>query len=183
MPKFTGKLADPAWREERARKAALARNSVDAHIRALVESAPALTTEQADRLRALLGGVEPSAQSPSLQEGKRELALGEQTSSITTDTPRHHRARVARAAQLGDANAVASAKADLKAANLAAHIQRVVDSMPPLTETQRARLAALLLPAKRGAVDVTKNAGAPAESALAGERRSNTHPKRQAARP
>jgi hypothetical protein len=57
VPKSTGKLADPAWREERARRAALARTSVDAHIRALVESAPALTTEQADQLRALLGGA------------------------------------------------------------------------------------------------------------------------------
>jgi hypothetical protein len=55
MPRAaTGKLADPAWRHERARKAALARTSTDAHIRALVEQAPPLTAEQRARLAVLL---------------------------------------------------------------------------------------------------------------------------------
>jgi len=48
------KLADPAWRHERARKAAAARHSLDARIAALVRSAPKLTPEQAARLRTLL---------------------------------------------------------------------------------------------------------------------------------
>lgn len=50
----TGKLSDPAWRTERARNAARARTTTEAHIAALVESAPALTDEQADLLRSLL---------------------------------------------------------------------------------------------------------------------------------
>jgi hypothetical protein len=53
-PVYPGKLADPAFRHERARKAANARNSVDAHIRALVDAAPKLTAEQAAQLRSLL---------------------------------------------------------------------------------------------------------------------------------
>jgi hypothetical protein len=55
MPRpVTGKLTDPAWRHERARKAALARTSTDAHIRALVAAAPPLTAEQRAKLAALL---------------------------------------------------------------------------------------------------------------------------------
>lgn len=50
----SGKLSDPVWRRERARKAALARTTVDAHIRALVDAAPPLTDEQRNRLAALL---------------------------------------------------------------------------------------------------------------------------------
>lgn len=53
-PYYSGKLADPEFRRERARNASLARNTVDAHIRALVEAAPPLTTEQKARLAALL---------------------------------------------------------------------------------------------------------------------------------
>lgn len=50
----TGKNADPQFRVERARKAVAARNSVDAHIRALVDAAPPLTDEQRARLATLL---------------------------------------------------------------------------------------------------------------------------------
>lgn len=53
---YAGKLADPEFRRERARRASAARNSVDAHIRALVNAAPPLTDAQKDQLRALLGG-------------------------------------------------------------------------------------------------------------------------------
>ena len=52
---FTGRLADPEFRKERARKASAARNSVDSHIKALVAAAPPLTESQKDQLRALLG--------------------------------------------------------------------------------------------------------------------------------
>lgn len=54
MSSYTGKLADPEFRRERARKAAKARTTPDAHIQALVDSAPSLTAEQAERLRSLL---------------------------------------------------------------------------------------------------------------------------------
>lgn len=55
MPKqFRGKLADPEWRRERARRAGVARQSLDAHIAAVVRRAPALTPEQIARLRAVL---------------------------------------------------------------------------------------------------------------------------------
>jgi hypothetical protein len=50
----TGKLADPAWRAERARKAAAARTTIDAHVKALVDRAPELTCAQRDRLALLL---------------------------------------------------------------------------------------------------------------------------------
>jgi hypothetical protein len=50
----TGKLADPAWRTERARKAAAARTTTDAHIRAIVDRAPELTPAQRERLALLL---------------------------------------------------------------------------------------------------------------------------------
>lgn len=43
----TSKLADPVWREERARNAALARTTVSAHIRALAAKLPAFTAEEA----------------------------------------------------------------------------------------------------------------------------------------
>jgi hypothetical protein len=62
---YTGKLADPDFRRERARKASLARNTVDAHIRALVDAAPPLTAEQRDKLAMLLrptvGGLDGPA--------------------------------------------------------------------------------------------------------------------------
>lgn len=50
----SGKLADPEFRRARASKAARAAHSVDAHIRAIINAAPALTAEQAAKLRALL---------------------------------------------------------------------------------------------------------------------------------
>jgi hypothetical protein len=50
----SGKLADPAFRAERARKAAQASHSLDAHIRALVNAAPPLTPAQREKLTQLL---------------------------------------------------------------------------------------------------------------------------------
>lgn len=52
------KLDDPQWRRERARKAARARTTVDAHIRALVDAAPPLTGAQRAKLAALLAPVD-----------------------------------------------------------------------------------------------------------------------------
>ena len=49
-----GKVLDPEWRRERARKARAAQTSPDAHIAALIRSANGLTAEQAEQLRALL---------------------------------------------------------------------------------------------------------------------------------
>jgi hypothetical protein len=51
---LTGKLADPAFRTERARRAAATRTSLDHHIQKVVDAAPTLTAEQIERLRALL---------------------------------------------------------------------------------------------------------------------------------
>ncbi|MBB1493513.1 hypothetical protein J4N02_04735 [Propioniciclava sp. MC1595] len=44
-----------------------------------------------------------------------------------------------------------AARRDLKAARLAEHITEVVDAAPPLTEAQRAALAALLRAGTKGA--------------------------------
>lgn len=50
----TGKIADPAWRSERARKAARAQHSVDGHIRAIETASGRLTPEQEDRVRRIV---------------------------------------------------------------------------------------------------------------------------------
>jgi len=41
---------------------------------------------------------------------------------------------------------VTAAKRDLEAAKLAAHVQRIVDASPPLTDEQRNRITTLLRP-------------------------------------
>jgi hypothetical protein len=51
---LNGSSSDPDFRRRRAQWAAKARTTTDAHIRALVEQAPPLTTEQRARLAALL---------------------------------------------------------------------------------------------------------------------------------
>lgn len=63
----SGKLADPEFRRERARKAAAAVHSIDAKIRAVVESAPMLSPEQVDRIRRAL----PPVAAPADQDGGR----------------------------------------------------------------------------------------------------------------
>jgi hypothetical protein len=57
----TGKLADPAWRVERARKAATARTTLDAHIRAIADRAPELTDGQLHQLAGIASAQQPSA--------------------------------------------------------------------------------------------------------------------------
>jgi len=64
-----GSSADPEFRHERAVKAAAARHSLDARIEALVRSAPALTAEQAAKLRALLPA--PGDQQPTASDRAR----------------------------------------------------------------------------------------------------------------
>lgn len=49
-----GKNADPVFRSARARRAALARTSLDQHIAKVVAAAPELTAEQIARLSVLL---------------------------------------------------------------------------------------------------------------------------------
>jgi hypothetical protein len=51
---FSGKLADPDVRHDRASRGGLSRTGVDYHIRKLVESAGRLSAEQLDQLRQLL---------------------------------------------------------------------------------------------------------------------------------
>lgn len=62
----------------------------------------------------------------------------------------HHRARVARAVQVGDEEKIELARRDLRAARLELAIQTAVDAAPPLTDAQRARLAGLLSPPATG---------------------------------
>jgi hypothetical protein len=70
-----------------------------------------------------------------------------------TSTPHAARARLAAAVrhQHPDSS-VEELRRELKLSNAEQYITRLVDSAPPLTEAQRARLAALLVPADRGAV-------------------------------
>jgi hypothetical protein len=51
---YGGKLADPAFRRDRARNAAVARTTLEAHIRAVADRAPELTAAQRERLALLL---------------------------------------------------------------------------------------------------------------------------------
>lgn len=67
-------------------------------------------------------------------------------SETDTRSPRHYRAVRARAVQLGDHETAERAGTSLRAANLEKAIRAVVDAAPPLTEEQRAHLAALLRP-------------------------------------
>ncbi len=60
------------------------------------------------------------------------------------DTPHHHRARVARATQLGDPAAVAAAQADLRVANVEKYVRDQVNAAPPLDAERRLRIAAIL---------------------------------------
>jgi hypothetical protein len=56
-------------------------------------------------------------------------------------------ARATRKSQLtGDPTPVVEARRDYAAAKLAEHIKKIIDQAPPLTDEQRARLAALLRP-------------------------------------
>ena len=51
---YSGRLADPEFRHQRAVKAATARTTLEAHIRSIVDRAPDLTPEQRQRLASLL---------------------------------------------------------------------------------------------------------------------------------
>lgn len=50
----SGKLADPEFRAQRARKAGAASHGLSAHVRAVVRNAGRLTPEDAELLRSLL---------------------------------------------------------------------------------------------------------------------------------
>ncbi|MGW1063340.1 hypothetical protein ACWD4F_02285 [Streptomyces aureus] len=54
-------LPSPEVRRERARKGALARNSLDSYVKQIVERAPELTDEHISKLRTLLRPVSGGA--------------------------------------------------------------------------------------------------------------------------
>ncbi len=56
------------------------------------------------------------------------------------------RGRLAAASVIGDPELVARCRAELQAAKLEQHIRQVVDAAPPLSPSQRERLALLLCP-------------------------------------
>lgn len=68
--------------------------------------------------------------------------------SWTVERARH--AALSRRRSPDDPELIA-ARRDLKAARLADHIRKLVDEAPPLTDEQRAQLAALLLPVQPAA--------------------------------
>ena len=53
---YVGKLADPEWRVERARKARAAQDALDRYVQSVVDRAPELTARQRARLAELLRG-------------------------------------------------------------------------------------------------------------------------------
>lgn len=55
------------------------------------------------------------------------------------------------ATRRGDTEAIATARSELAAANLAAYVKKTVNAAPPLTPEQLARVSALLRPAGGGA--------------------------------
>lgn len=62
MPGAIGKLSDPVFRHERARKAANARTSADYHIKAIAARAPELTAAQLEKLALILNPGRGDAQ-------------------------------------------------------------------------------------------------------------------------
>lgn len=58
---YVGKLADPDWRRERARKAAAASHSVSSYIERIRSRSSELTTEDIEDLRALAASVRAAA--------------------------------------------------------------------------------------------------------------------------
>lgn len=54
------------------------------------------------------------------------------------------RSAVAVAARTGDPERIRTARRDYAAEKIAAYVEKVVDSAPPLTDNQRERIAALL---------------------------------------
>jgi hypothetical protein len=54
VAEYSGKLADPKFRQQRARDAALAAHSPAAHIRAIIRHAGKLTAEDIELLRSVL---------------------------------------------------------------------------------------------------------------------------------
>lgn len=65
---YAGRLADPDFRHQRAVKAAFARTTLEAHIRAVVDRAPELTPGQRAELTRLLGRA-PSKPSTAGETG------------------------------------------------------------------------------------------------------------------
>ncbi len=61
MTRSTGKLADPAWRQERAKKARAAQDTPEYRLNywvaQVVANAPKLTPDQLDQLRSLLASI------------------------------------------------------------------------------------------------------------------------------
>jgi hypothetical protein len=68
----SGKLADPAFRAERARKASRAAHSLPVHVRAIVRNAGELTPEDAELLRSALEVAAPAP--PLTGEQRSKLA-------------------------------------------------------------------------------------------------------------
>jgi hypothetical protein len=66
----SGKLADPEFRSQRARDAALASHGIGAHVRAVVRGKDLLTGEQRAEIRAAVGTWPPLSEST-----RAELAL------------------------------------------------------------------------------------------------------------
>jgi hypothetical protein len=61
---YTGKLADPEFRRQRAARASAAAHTLDVYIKRVVDRAPELTAAQRERLAVLLnpgGGNAPAA--------------------------------------------------------------------------------------------------------------------------
>jgi hypothetical protein len=69
------------------------------------------------------------------------------------DTPRHQRARLGRATQLGDPAAIADAQADLRTVKAEKYIEDLVLAAPPLDAERRLRIAAILLAGRTSTAD------------------------------
>jgi hypothetical protein len=59
----SGRLADPQFRSQRARDAALASHSIGAHVRAVIRGKDLLTPEQLAEIREAVGGWPPLSES------------------------------------------------------------------------------------------------------------------------
>lgn len=76
MPALTGDINDPEFRRARARHAALARTTIDAHIAAIEKNQDDLTPDQRDRLARIVAGA------PVAMVGKTTY-VGKKTAIVT----------------------------------------------------------------------------------------------------
>lgn len=135
------KVSRPLNRPDRSDPKGFACAVADAYLSAAQEDA-----RRPAQILAAESGVPVSTMRRWIAEARRQGALPAKASSRRAAAGK---ANVLRRHYGPDAPETLDAVRELKTTQLAEHIRRLVDEAPPLTETQRANLAALLRPVDR----------------------------------